>query len=60
MMRRTVSAILATIVLVAAVTSASAQSWSPEQQEIWKFEELQWQMSKDKDLSWIDKMVPRT
>lgn len=57
MMRRTVSAILATIVLVAAVTSASALSWSPEQQEIWKFEELQWQMSKDKDLSWIDKMV---
>jgi hypothetical protein len=36
---------------------ASAQTWSPEQQEIWKFEELQWKMSMDKDISWIDKMV---
>ncbi len=36
---------------------ASAQTWSPEQQEIWRFEELQWKMSMDKDISWIDKMV---
>lgn len=38
-------------------SSASAQTWSPEQQEIWRFEEQQWKMAKDKDLSWIDKMV---
>jgi hypothetical protein len=43
--------------LVALVGPASAQTWSPEQQEIWKLEELQWQMAKDEDLSWIDKMV---
>ena len=43
--------------LVAVAGAASAQTWTPEQQELWKFEELQWQMAKDKDLSWIDKMV---
>ncbi len=38
-------------------TLASAQTWNPEQQEVWKLEEQQWQMAKDKDASWIDKMV---
>jgi Domain of unknown function (DUF4440) len=36
---------------------AAAQTWTAEQQEIWTLEEQQWQMTKDKDLSWIDKMV---
>jgi hypothetical protein len=36
---------------------AGAQTWSAEQQEIWTVEQRQWQMSKDKDLSWIDTMV---
>ena len=45
------------LALVAVAGAASAQTWSPEQQELWKFEEQQWQMSKDKDLSWIEKMV---
>jgi len=45
------------VALVAFTGVASAQTWSPEQQEIWRFEELQWKMSMDKDLSWIDKMV---
>ena len=49
-------AILGAVILLSSA-SAMAQSWSPEQQEIWKFEEQQWQMSKDKDASWIDKMV---
>ena len=43
--------------LAAVAGAASAQTWTPEQQELWKFEEQQWQMAKDKDLSWIDKMV---
>jgi Domain of unknown function (DUF4440) len=43
--------------LMAVATLTSAQTWNAEQQEIWKLEEQQWQMSKDKDLSWIDKMV---
>ncbi len=38
-------------------TLASAQTWNAEQQEVWKLEEQQWQMAKDKDVSWIDKMV---
>jgi len=55
-----IRALVSTFAFVALVTvagTASAQTWSPEQQEIWKFEEQQWQMAKDKDLSWIDKMV---
>ncbi len=45
------------LLLVALAGVASAQTWSPEQQELWRFEELQWKMSMDKDISWIDKMV---
>jgi hypothetical protein len=48
---------LAFFSLVAVAGPSSAQTWSTEQQEIWKFEEQQWQMAKDKDLSWLDKMV---
>ena len=47
----------AILALVAVAGTASAQTWSPEQAEIWKLEEQQWQMARDKDLSWIDKMV---
>ena len=36
---------------------AGAQTWTAEQQAIWELEEEQWQMSKDKDLTWVDKMV---
>jgi hypothetical protein len=43
--------------LTAFTGAASAQAWSPEQQEIWKFEEKQWQMAAAKDLSWMDTMV---
>ena len=38
-------------------SAASAQTWSTEQQEVWKLEEQQWKMAADKDESWIDKMV---
>jgi ketosteroid isomerase-like protein len=37
--------------------AASAQTWSPEQQEIWRLEEQQWKMAAAKDLSWIETMV---
>jgi type II secretory pathway pseudopilin PulG len=43
--------------LVLLPTIAAAQTWSAEQQEVWALEQQQWQMSKDKDLSWIEKMV---
>jgi hypothetical protein len=45
------------LILMAVAASASAQTWTSEQQEVWKLEEQQWQMAKDKDASWIDKMV---
>lgn len=53
--RRFATGLLA-LFLAALAGAASAQSWTPEQQEIWKFEELQWKMSMDKDITWIDKM----
>ena len=43
--------------LAGLASGASAQTWSPEQQEIWQFEEQQWRMAKEKDLSWVDTMV---
>jgi ketosteroid isomerase-like protein len=36
---------------------AVAQTWSPEQQEIWRLEEQQWRMAAAKDLTWIETMV---
>jgi type II secretory pathway pseudopilin PulG len=48
---------VASVAVLAVAGAASAQTWSAEQQEIWKLEEQQWQMAKDKDLTWIDKMV---
>ncbi len=43
--------------LMLLVTGASAQTLTAEQQEVWRLEEQQWQMAKDKDITWIDKMV---
>ena len=57
MVHRLASRVLVSAVLLAWAGIASAQTWNSEQQELWKFEEQQWQMSKDKDLSWIEKMV---
>ena len=37
--------------------TAAAQTWSPEQQELWQLEQQQWKMSAAKDLSWMDTMV---
>jgi Domain of unknown function (DUF4440) len=48
---------LLTLALLAIVPAASAQTWSPEQQELWKLEELQWKLSAARDSSWIEKMV---
>lgn len=44
-------------VLVAWASVAVAQTWTAEQAELWKLEQQQWQMSKDEDLTWIEKMV---
>jgi hypothetical protein len=57
MVVRRFSVSLLSLALVAFAGAAAAQTWSPDQQEIWRFEEQQWKMAKEKDLSWIDKMV---
>jgi ketosteroid isomerase-like protein len=49
--------LLLPLALALVASAASAQTWSADQQELWKLEELQWKMSADKDLTWIDKMV---
>ena len=52
-------AVMATTVLALWVVTGAAYAaeWSPEQQEIWKFEQKQWAMAKAKDTSWVDTMV---
>lgn len=45
------------VLLLAFAGTVTAQTWSAEQQEIWKFEETQWQMAKNEDMSWMDTMV---
>jgi hypothetical protein len=57
MVSRRFSVSLLSLALAAFAGAAAAQTWSPEQQEVWRFEEQQWKMSMEKDLSWIDKMV---
>jgi hypothetical protein len=57
MVSRVAYRVLAIVVLLAWAEVASAQTWTAEQLEVLKFEELQWQMSKDRDVSWIEKMV---
>lgn len=57
MNRQALRAALVIVCVMWAVAASAQQQWTPEQQELWKLEEQQWQMSKDKDASWIDKMV---
>jgi hypothetical protein len=49
--------VLACAVILAWAGAAGAQTWTAEQQELWKLEQQQWQMSRDKDLTWVEKMV---
>ena len=46
------------LLAVAAHTStAVAQTWTQEQQELWRLEEQQWKMAAAKDPSWMESMV---
>ena len=54
---RLISLCLLSLTAGAYAGAASAQTWSAEQQEIWRFEEQQWKMAAAKDLSWVDTMV---
>ena len=57
MVYRVACRVLVGAVLLTWAGAASAQTWTPEQRELWTLEEKQWQMAKDKDLSWIETMV---
>ncbi len=50
-MRLLSSVFVLAVVLISA--SASAQSWTPEQQELWKLEEEIWQRDVSKDVGWV-------
>jgi len=56
-MKRLLKSAAISILLTIFAGTAFAQSWSAEQQEIWKVEEQQWKMAAAKDLSWMDTMV---
>jgi len=45
------------LAMTAYTGTAAAQTWSPEQQEIWRLEEQQWRMAAAKDMTWIETMV---
>ena len=45
------------MVLAASLSPVYAQTWSAEQQEIWRLEEQQWKMAAAEDLTWIETMV---
>ena len=57
MFKRLLSIAAASLALCAFTGTVAAQTWSPEQQEVWAFEQQHWKMSAAKDLSWIDTMV---
>ncbi len=57
MFKRMLSVAAVSLAVCGFAGTASAQDWSPEQQELWQLEQQQWKMSAAKDLSWIDTMV---
>jgi hypothetical protein len=57
MFTRIVSMFAMSLMLCAMTGVVSAQALSSDQQEVWKVEHQQWQMTKDKDISWIDKLL---
>jgi hypothetical protein len=54
---RSLSLVFSALVFALLATAVSAQTWTPEQKEVWAFEDQQWKMEAAKDPSWIDKMV---
>ncbi len=49
--------ILVSIAVCLFSSIASAQTWTAEEQEIWRLEEQQWKMGAAKDASWIETMT---
>jgi hypothetical protein len=57
MFTRMVSLSAASLALCIFSGAASAQTLSPDQQDVWKVEQQQWKMSAAKDSSWIDTLL---
>jgi hypothetical protein len=57
MLNRFIPAAAMSLTLILFSGTAAAQTWTPEQQEIWQFEEQQWKLEAAKDASWMDTMV---
>ena len=57
MFTRTLLLGAASLALCTFAGAASAQTLSPEQQEVWKVEQQQWKMDAAKDNSWIDTLL---
>ena len=57
MFNRIASMATLSLALCLATGAATAQTWSAEQQEVWKVESQQWKMAAAKDHSWMDTMV---
>jgi hypothetical protein len=57
MLSRIVSVVTISLVFGAFAGEASAQALSPEQQEIWKVEQQQWNMDAAKDMSWMETLL---
>jgi hypothetical protein len=56
MLKRSLTLVLLSFLLTAA-GAATAQTWSADQQDVWRLEEQQWKMAAAKDSTWIEKMV---
>ena len=54
-MRALIGSVL--LAIVAHTSNVLAQTWTPDQQELWRLEEQQWNMAAAKDPSWIETMV---
>ena len=54
MFTRRVHRFLCLLTLFGVAAVANAQNWTPEQQEIWRFEEQQWKLAAAEDASWVD------
>ena len=48
---------LSMVLLCGFAGTATAQAWTPAQQEVWNLEQQQWKMVAAKDTSWMDSMV---
>jgi len=57
MFRKFLSVAAVSLAICGFASTAAAQNWAADQQEVWQFEQQQWKMAAAKDVSWIDTMV---